>query len=1787
MRNLLWMAHVSHRTMSRHPASRTGAALTIALVILTSLLLLGVPFLVLQQASTGGSQAYADHARARLGLTTAEGLAVAVAEMAVAGGTSNSAVDPNIFGTVDLTVGGLYDRSTSTSTSTSPPRSWDTLLWAVRPSMSGSSSHPAVTPGLASYGASTVTETVLSSITLDSESGFGTADSSTADVVVRPDTRREQIQLDLTTLRAASDTAFPDDNTILGAQITDLSGRLDPNSMSVVVWDGLLRAALGRRAYDAAGITGYVDADWDDDGFWVYTGPAGPATVAFVTVADTDDSVDHNVQLTGGIAISDTNPSLGTRNDTPQRNLGTPEYGNAVNHDNDDPDRYGELARALSEFRATIGGRRITSLDQLLRADPGHNRAEDLGGYVYGTSQTPSPVQPNNRDGPAGYGFRKPLTAEELDRLRPYLTLDTTPQGRDGGVTDLGTVVATHDDQVVIDGDLREIIASGSWFRWGQSAGLAISTGAMRTNPRSALKQPGAGPSPQDNDPLLLEQPATVNLLTASDVVRSAMAHGHIGRPEDHSSMHSDLPNPIRAWPQIRTKAVNELKTSLTPPTTIAEDVDLDEPGLPWRWTDTWDPHRVVRDQSVGAGNIFEVFTAERMLMPPADLRGYGLYAITTTARPSRPEAASQARHSRVLQIVPQENLLERRWTTQWDLHALCVQRAASRCTTGPVALERLRPYTRLDNQSTPTPAGAVKLIPDTVFSEGAGYIQARPLPNHATGYNDAYTSGGKTSALIGHDFSGSQRFGHLAPTTLEDLAGVIGEGSPADESLWNELRDTISPDGVLTKDSGIQIRHGAGVNDNNSLKPLHLSVWVKPEPTSSGSVTRPFFAVGDASFNTTTRLPPAITVFYDEATESIIADIAPPAAIDSTSTHIYVGSLLYQFGAPPLGNDADPQAIRTMSGFRIPPSLGSWTNHVGAGWNGVTTRCLFRIGQLEERWYHIHLVVAGRRPEQVHMLIDGSSGRDLASDALWGTELSQYGDTITLPRLRLGTPLPGPPSSIANTGFALLPSTMTLEAPLGLVPEDLLPSTGDLVIGNEAVSYDSLSGLRIVARGVRGSPTTSEDAAESAAWPTFEPHEAGSPILPGGGSAGITTPASGGQSLDVTSDIASSLTDPEYTISISGSTSGTAFGTLTLGTALPCLRGILRTTSTTTTTYWRFSLMGGTVDLRQIGTPWLDGAWDPESAAQVTLTPNTSIDMELIGLPLASSSSPLVFSSGVPLVQIRNPNNEQIEWINASLAKDTSSDNTGDYLIIQNWWDRGNGETGTPAIDWNSSCEITPVFVGGSNLLSDDLVTWTPLSGSIEPFTARVTYRQRSRLPDISSGNDAKVRDGYYFALDKPLPSTWSIGTEARINAGGAWDASGFLPGGRGHMTCGPNIVVDGLAIGTNPPQPITITAVYPDVVPGVPGFSVTPISNPKSSAWTGSNFLISLAPPNGTSIPTKACIVRVGATTWVMRPLVTGLLDSNRNESPPGGAAGEWRVLCLPRVLDGDITSTSLGLSTSLTVLPYGPVTMVTAYQTDPGTDWFTMAEISGPNITIESNGSAASLARPAVAFDAPFALAVQDNVSTGLTRSVISLSGNRNRAVDVPGIPTPTNITEWVSPTWLRGQYGTDRALNPTTPGTVLIGWWPRYAPPQSSNPSNAELRSRTRSWMGFPFRLRGLMPPADLNDMLEITAMPAGLTLTGRLLAFGSDWEAVSAFPYGSPVDQDIMNDVLKAENQAQAATDGIELRLDWADSTQATSTNIFQTMARQGGRTPQVTSVRIRGRAPTQVITTLP
>jgi hypothetical protein len=161
-----------------------------------------------------------------------------------------------------------------------------------------------------------------------------------------------------------------------------------------------------------------------------------------------------------------------------------------------------QLSRALAGLRHTLPGGRITSLDQLLQADP--------PATIAGTNlQVPNP--------------RRGLTRAELERLRPYLTVSVPAPAR-GGLIDLGTVIGVDGQAVTLDHDTPAsmLAFAPTPVLMGGGTTLVVTRADGETFTMPALGE--TTQLPPVKAAVALSAPPVVNLHQAEQTVRRVLA---------------------------------------------------------------------------------------------------------------------------------------------------------------------------------------------------------------------------------------------------------------------------------------------------------------------------------------------------------------------------------------------------------------------------------------------------------------------------------------------------------------------------------------------------------------------------------------------------------------------------------------------------------------------------------------------------------------------------------------------------------------------------------------------------------------------------------------------------------------------------------------------------------------------------------------------------------------------------------------------------------------------------------------------------------------------------------------------------------------------------------------------------------------------------------------------------------------------------------------------------------------------------------------------------------------
>ncbi len=860
------------------------------------------------------------------------------------------------------------------------------------------------------------------------------------------------------------------DRTIATAQITDLSGRLDPNYMSVAVWDALLKKV---------GI-----ADWDDGDGDVVAWDIDKAKWRCVSSTKAIyNGVSGRMEIAPGVTTDDTTT------------LDTDQFSRPVNNatgdvswirDDDDEDRYGQLARALASFRLPGGGAsdasgnlrtdwRITDLDQLLAADPGgHGEMAATWSQPWWTRTDPDPglggTAPttlpdlttwlNSAEFDAGYrafkglapaltgpgfGFRGPLTRAELDRLRPYLTLHQPAQGR-GGYTDLGTVVAQWPDNAgnyyrFLDVDLTPLVGVGSNLLGPVSDPSNPHTDRIQFSgilPRLALplqwlsfRSDQAVPS---GTPMLLRLPPSLNWNSADDVTRFAAVSSIAGAAREHGNRSIVTPpadlgsGPLTSLDQLR-----QIR--------ITEDPDPLSTGTPRTWSlfAFLDPLATVMNSKNAWSN--PELPLPRVETPPIDIVGTSVFRIDSTGiiyDRSANVPTAQAGASRIWQAVQQENtLIERRWDTQAKMHQLIVQRHGSRLAAGPNGYRRVE-QDQASDASWPDDDRAKAADRAT-----APWISPRTLPTLATGVKNRFTI----------DNSAPRNASHLsidwfldlgAETPFSAQTGVVSDPTashrannpalPPSGHAWGP--GDLSAEGLVLG-PGLELRYAL----NNVFHPLnsgspptngallpgrHLGFWIRPQPgwqdkqvvLFEAATSDPALLGTDTLSRTVPTTQNLVRLVYrgDLPTDKreLQLHLVPPAIPALAASSYSSGDSL----------TTGPDGIDERSGPGAAPNIQPWPDpsaEVPVPWGSTVRYLLPRDGLSPDRWYQIQLVWNGMSPDQMAIIVDGVVGRDVLMAqkpmeqvgdhlALTGFPLAESIDRLDPPNTHLLQP--GPPAT-------------------------------------------------------------------------------------------------------------------------------------------------------------------------------------------------------------------------------------------------------------------------------------------------------------------------------------------------------------------------------------------------------------------------------------------------------------------------------------------------------------------------------------------------------------------------------------------------------------------------------------------------------------------------------------------------------------------------------------------------------------------------------------------------------
>ena len=790
--------------------------------------------------------------------------------------------------------------------------------------------------------------------------------------------------------------------------------------------------------------------------------------------------------------------------------------------DGDDDNPSGELAEALANLRFDLAGQRITALEQLLLADPRHNEDPTIPADAYG----------NPGESPIGsFGFRRRLTRLELEVLRPYLTVHLRAQGRGTmpgsratGVIDLGTAIAEDQGKTFIDSN------------WLNSVPQAI--GEQTLEPTIGLGTVIAWSDDGDADEPIKLAPVVA------------------GKPKDGFELRTGSPPYDYAFLQRRalgiqaSPAVNLHHTTQPVLAALGRDDKKPIKNLPSAAT-------VTNYGGLAQGGDRDPFHFLNPLeggyeSPTVDIASFGIVQIMAAAGANDPlgRQAAQQRRQIIAQAVPQEAVLERRWNTQGEWHALLSTRAGSMVETWPKPIRRVRGMSP-DESPAGTPA-----------TPSAGPVGIRPavMPNLATGFKNRTStkrpSHGEWDWSLPYGLGVAEnpdtvlksRSGLTLGTTLGTLSQLHPDGMHLGTirlSLPLVAAAAAGTEGILR---GIS-------TTTHDLQARHLSFWITPtadfaDPDDPDKVY-PLFETRIDTARAGQRLDDSIgsgefqnylALYYDRKQQLLALVLAPPA-IEHTADHgpkIQPDDAATKVDVATRTHAVDERSLSDPSGKPLAPrqpgplspfaETGSpfasisrlyKTNRIVHlyGLPDQDSRPFFRNG----RACHIQVVIAGDRPGMFRVIVDGIVGKDVSRTL--NTTLA-LGDHFTLPALSLvSSEIAGisstkiPMVDVATGGGAVLgPMKITVQGPLGITAASLFPARGMLRIDDEYFSYESVNGnvFKDCVRGQRQNtevdavniipdPTPNDPKKVKIVprkehwWPNTQEHLAGTMVAPGG----------------------------------------------------------------------------------------------------------------------------------------------------------------------------------------------------------------------------------------------------------------------------------------------------------------------------------------------------------------------------------------------------------------------------------------------------------------------------------------------------------------------------------------------------------------------------------------------------------------------------------------------------------------------------------------------------------------
>jgi hypothetical protein len=1656
-------------------SSRRGAALILAIVILAALMLLGLPFLFNQSSSLTGTRALAHNQAAHIGEKTAEQLGIAIAADAMSNHLSATTIPPP-------------------PPPITPPQPWTSLYDDLN------LNYP--TPYLVPYFFRDPLPTGLSINRI----GLNLSPIAPPAPVPVPVDAAPGLGFNSV---AAKDTA------LLGVSLEDESGKLDPNYLGVAAWkmllsnvgipdadgsdidsDGELATALGNIRSDPAICPSWRIETLDALLKATPAAPRNPLLQAeldllrpFLTIHSRGQGRSGLIDLGTMLEFDETgNPDDGYLDSLPPTDVldfpAPPNlrgYGLLVgagthlySHRPGDPGDTVSFGQARNTTLTAISGH---------APQPGEAVAIEAPPVVNVNAARPAILRTLNglaspADIPIVPPSQVPVGISLLDNTAKLLSLTDSPNPI---MTNLGITKTGFDYQIPVM-SFDEIASSV---------------------PQQTQASDGLGPGPFEDASGIPILAGNANVVHLSGGNINDFPPGGYALIVNTATGYREL---VRySW--IGSSAINSVSRGNN-----AADLTLDPVQL--------------------AANSIRVIAIGPYELPPLSIASAGVVTVegaatvtnklTLSGTASNQQSAQQARRI-VAQAVPHEELLEERWTTQADYHALITSRHGSLVAALPRPTNRVE-YTAAGLSAVP-PNRPVSVTEDAAGTTALDQRNGlRPATLRAlTGAGHLSTTATWKMELNGtianclETAAGTR----MPPSAGYDETDLGTEGLVLDASKRLSYPFNETDRGFFEMDAANPVGTPGA---NQEIKGRQFSLWVKPTETWSGTVpifemrmpianagTRFEGTMNPAGSTTDNRVPSAdhtlqnyFTLVYDSTAKCLIMRVENGAIEHRVDYGPKSPHETFTVGASVQAPTVDPQCRGTDPGELHPIASAQ-------PWNSIQCRYYLDAAGMEtDAWYQIQGVFASNTPGGMAIVVNGMVGRELSRISPLPASLN-HGDHLTLPCLFLKQALLA--RDISATGASgLLESTILIDGyapgPGGVITSGfnavskLLPMRGMIRVGDEYISYNNIitqgpNAQLVNCVRARRQNTNQGSVDATLRWPAVPQHAIGDLVHPGGyrlvppADPGFTPPRgrlySGGCTLAGTFGHGLQADDyvirSKLTTAIDVTPSGIGFTLPATATQLSVVdasqfpdRGIVKIVNELIA-YGAKSgnqLTGLTglesMDVRGPGVPSpvlprLAISWSAGNEPDVTL-----ISMEVTGANPIDAGR--YNQSNVTYLQIMDPVNHRVEWISYTHIVDNRS---GLYYFLN---DRGFAATGERARE-RTEFDPSQAFPIGSRVLPVQTEVdspWFISTGDVLTIAPKVVDVAAGRRPTQACVRYAAT-DGFSTTIN-PLPAT-----------GDTWDTHNgyfafteelplsFAPG-EYELLCWPCWSANDIS----PLNPVSATTTLPKFL------------LPWGNAFA-TDFLVD---SNDRLLFIGGDDDRAAFNSAPNADAMGGVIDAGQASQQDGfwptnqSVVTAWTPNPAP---DDTMAAVTAGLRvvSGIALFPsnrtYGLVLI--------GGEVFAYQRVDGQTGTIIGRGLLGSHMVPHSANEPILVLPLGPVSTFTSTPAGPTLSPNHQGSVNLSGgLNAPAilfcspdgssfefiGLPNRKTAPWLRGMYNTE--VNPSWgPSSGLsplaIGWWPRYASALpgdlsdgwtncSSDQQSALMRCRSYAWAGFPIR-----------------------------------------------------------------------------------------------------------------------